>query len=192
MGILSYGMIASLDGYVAGPDGDFSWAEPDEEVHRFVNERDRHVGTYLYGRRMFEVMRFWDDDAALADAPEYIREYAAIWQAADKVVFSTSIEPPSLPRTRLERRFDPDAIRALKSSVRGDLAVAGAGLAAAALRADLVDELTVYVAPVSVGEGTPLLPRGLFLRLELLEERRFASGMLFLRYRVLDAPEEGR
>lgn len=184
MGTLSYGMISSLDGFVAGADGDFDWAEPDEEVHRFVNERERTVGTYLYGRRMFETMRAWDEDGWLADQPDFIHQYAAIWRAASKVVYSATLADPGAERTRVERHLNLRSVRIAKESSDTDLSVSGPTLAAEFLRAGLVDELALYVAPVVVGGGTRLLPAGLHLNLTLAEERRFASGMLFLRYAV--------
>ncbi len=183
MGILGYGMISSLDGYVTGPDGSFDWAEPDAEVHQFVNDRDRGIGTYLYGRRMWEIMRVWGEDAWLEGEPEVVRDFAQLWRAAEKVVFSTTLEPVEAPRTRLERRLDVDAIRRLKESAQADLAVAGPTVAAELIRAGLVDELTVYLAPVVVGGGVRLLPET-SLALDLLEERRFGSGFVFLRYGV--------
>ena len=184
MGILSYGMITSLDGFVAGPDDDFDWAEPDEESHRFVNERERSVGTYLYGRRMFETMRAWAEDDWLADQPDYVHDYARIWRAADKVVYSTTLSAPAIERTRVEARLDIGDVRDLKASSGTDLSVSGPDLASDLLRAGLVDELAIYVAPVVVGGGNRLLPIGLQLRLSLVEEFRFASGMVFLRYAV--------
>ena len=184
MGTLSYGMISSLDGFVAGADGDFDWAEPDEETHRFVNERERSVGTYLYGRRMFETMRAWAEDDWLVDAPDYVREYADIWRAADKVVYSTTLAVPGIERTRVEPHLDLRAIRTVKESSDTELSVSGPTLAADLLRAGLVDELAIYVAPAIVGAGTRLLPTGLRLDLSLLEEHRFASGIVFLRYAV--------
>ena len=182
--MLSYGMISSLDGFVAGVDGDFDWAEPDEETHRFVNERERTIGTYLYGRRMFETMRAWADDDWLVDQPDYVREYADIWRAADKVVFSTTLAAPGIERTRVEPHLDLLAIRTVKESSDTDLSVSGPTLAADLLRAGLVDELVIYVAPAVVGAGTRLLPPGLRLDLSLVEENWFASGIVFLRYTV--------
>lgn len=184
MGRLTYGMITSLDGFVNGPDGSFGWAEPDEETHRFANELDIDIGIFLYGRRMFEIMRVWADDDFLADAPPYILDYARIWRAADKVVFSSTLEDPVLERTRVERRFDPEAVRALKDSSAADLAVAGPTLAAEMLRTGLVDELSLFIAPVVVGGGTRFLPEQVALDLTLVEMRRFASGFAFLRYDV--------
>ncbi|HET9722524.1 MAG TPA: dihydrofolate reductase family protein [Actinomycetota bacterium] len=184
MARLIYSAIASLDGYVADADGDFGWATPDEEVHAFVNDLDRPIGTYLYGRRMYEVMVFWETAHTLADlrAPE--RDYTAIWQAADKVVYSETLETVSSARTRLERAFDPDAVRRMRDASERDLSVGGPGLAAAALRAGLVDECRVFLAPVVVGGGTRFFPDDVRLTLELLDERRFGNGMVYLRYRV--------
>ena len=160
MGTLSYGMISSLDGFVAGPDGDFDWAEPDEEVHRFVNERERTVGTYLYGRRMFETMRAWDEDDWLAEAPGYIHQYAQIWRAAEKVVYSSTLDNPGVDRTRVERHLNLRAIRNAREAGDTETSVSGPTLAAELLRAGLVDELALYVAPVVVGGGTRLLLPG--------------------------------
>jgi dihydrofolate reductase len=184
MGTLSYGMISSLDGFVAGPDGDFDWAEPDEETHRFVNDREKAVGTYLYGRRMYETMRVWAEDDWMVGAPDYVRDYARIWREADKVVFSTTLDTPSTDRTRVEARLDLDAVRALKTAGDSGLSVSGPTLAADLLRAGLVDKLEIYVAPAVVGGGTRLLPAGIQLGLSLVEEHRFASGMVFLHYSV--------
>lgn len=182
MGRLTYGMITSLDGYVNGPDGHFDWAEPDEETHRFANERESEIGTFLYGRRMYEVMRVWGDDDILAGAPPYIADYARIWRSASKVVFSSTLEDPDLERTEIKRRFDVETVRTLKESSAADLAVGGPALAADMLRAGLVDEISVYVAPVVVGGGTRFLPDGLSIDLSLEEFRRFGSGFAFLRY----------
>jgi len=184
MGKLVYGMSVSLDGYVNGSDGTFGWSEPDEEVHRFVNELQRRVGTYLFGRRMFETMRVWEDDAALASLPDYVLEYAPIWRAAEKVVFSTTLEEPAIPRTRVERRLDLDAVRALKESSSADLAVGGPTLAGDLLRAGLVDELTLFLVPVVVGAGTRFLADQLTLDLSLVDERRFDSNTVLLRYAI--------
>lgn len=188
MGQLAYGMIASLDGFVAEPDGTFDWAEPDEEAHRFVNERERGIGTYLYGRRMYETMRYWAGDEATEDQPEVVRDYARIWRSADKVVYSTTLTDPPTERTVVEPRLDLDAVRALKASAGKDLSVSGPTLAAHLLRAGLVDELQVYTAPVVVGQGTTLLPHGIRLGLELVEQRRFAGGITFHRYAVVARP----
>jgi dihydrofolate reductase len=180
---LIYSAITSLDGYVADEDGRFDWAEPDEEVHRFVNDLERPVGTYLYGRRMYEVMRFWET-AGGADQPPVARDYAEIWRAADKIVYSKTLESVSSARTRIERDFDPEAVRQLKATADRDLSVGGPSLAGQALAAGLVDECQFFVTPVVVGGGIRSLPDGLRLDLELLDERRFGSGVVYLRYRT--------
>lgn len=178
---LVYSAIASLDGYTVDADGAFDWAAPDEQVHAFVNELERPVGTYLYGRRMYDVMKVWDDAAFAADS-QVATEYAAVWQAADKVVYSSTLDAPSTRRTRLERSFDPEAVRRLKADASADLSVGGPGLAAEALRAGLVDELHLLAVPVVVGGGTRWLPDDVRLDLELLDERRFDSGVVHLHY----------
>jgi dihydrofolate reductase len=180
---LIYSAIASLDGHVADENGNFDWAEPDEEVHRFVNDLERPVGTHLYGRRMYEVMVFWET-AGRADHPPFARDYAAIWRAADKVVFSKTLEAVSSARTRIERDFDPEAVRQLKAAADRDLIVGGPGLAAQAIKAGLVDEYHLFVAPIVVGGGTRSLPDNVRRGLELLDERRFGNGMVHLRYRT--------
>jgi dihydrofolate reductase len=184
MGDLIYMTIQSLDGYVADERGEFRWARPDDEVHAFVNDLTRTVGTFLYGRRMYEVMRVWERPDELPRMTDVTRHFAAIWRAADKVVYSGMLESVSTERTRLEREFDAGAVRALKESSDRDLAIAGPGLAASAFRAGLVDELQLVVAPAIVGAGTASLPDGVRLDLELVEERRFDGGMAFLRYRT--------
>jgi dihydrofolate reductase len=184
MAKLIYSAIASLDGYVADEDGNFDWAAPDEEVHRFVNELERPVGTYLYGRRMYEVMAYWETAPAAADEPPVIRDFAQIWQAADKIVFSKTLEQAAGARTRIERDFDPDAVRRMKASAERDLTVGGPEVAAQAIKAGLVDELHLFLTPVVVGGGKQALPDGLRLQLELLDERRFGNGVVYLRYRV--------
>lgn len=184
MARLLYTMLASLDGYVADERGEFGWAEPDNEVHRFVNELERHVGTYLFGRRMYEVMAAWDDPAMLAAEPAYIREFGQLWRAADKIVYSTTLVDVHTSKTRIEQSFDPDEVRRLKEAAEDDLSIGGPHLAGQALRAGLVDELGLLAVPAVVGGGTPWLPPGIRLRLDLLEERRFASGFVYLRYLV--------
>jgi dihydrofolate reductase len=184
MARLIYSMIASLDGYVADEKGDFDWAEPGEEVHRFVNDLERPVGTYLYGRRMYEVMLAWEDPAIVVDEPPYMRDFARLWQAADKVVYSRTLEAPTSARTRVERVFVPDEVRRMKAAVEGDITIGGPDLAGLAIKAGLVDELHLLVAPVVVGAGKRCLPAGVRLRLELLDERRFGGGMVYLRYRI--------
>jgi dihydrofolate reductase len=180
---LIYNAIASLDGYVADRDGKFDWGAPDEEVHAFINDLMRPVGTHLYGRRMYEVMAAWETLGP--GQPPHMRDFAEIWRAADKVVYSKTLEEVSSARTRIERGFDPDAVRQLKAAAGRDLSVAGPELAAQAFRAGLVDELQLFVAPVVVGGGKRSLPDDVRLDLELLDERRFANGMVFLRYRPL-------
>jgi dihydrofolate reductase len=181
MAKLIYTAIASLDGYVADKDRKFGWAEPDEEVHTFVNDLERPVGTHLYGRRMYEVLVTWEN-LSLADQPPYIRDFAEIWRAADKIVFSRTLETVSSARTRLEREFNADEVRQLKAEATRDLAVGGPGLAAEAFRAGLVDEVHMYLAPIVVGGGLAALPDDVRLKLELLDERRFGNGMVHLSY----------
>jgi len=184
MAKLIYSVITSLDGYVADEEGNFDWAAPDEEVHAFVNELERPVGTYLYGRRMYEVMVYWETVPALAEQPPVVRDFAEIWRAADKIVYSKTLEKVSSARTRIEREFDPEAVRQMKATAGRDLTVGGPELAARALEAGLVDEVHLFLAPVVVGAGNRSLPDGVRLDLELLDERRFGSGMVHLRYRT--------
>ncbi|HEY7276324.1 MAG TPA: dihydrofolate reductase family protein [Trebonia sp.] len=178
--MLVYSVIASLDGYTADAEGKFDWAEPDEEVHAFVNELERGIGTYLYGRRMYATMVSWET-VPLAGQSQPTRDFAEIWRAADKVVYSTTLTAASSARTRIEPRFDPAAVAALKQ--RGDVSVGGPGLAASAIRAGLVDEYHLFVTPVVVGGGTAVFPDGVRAGLDLVDERRFASGVVYLRYR---------
>ena len=184
MAKLIYCMITSLDGYVADREGTFDWAAPDEEVHSFVNDLERPVGTYLYGRRMYETMRYWETSQAIVGQPPCMLDFAQIWRAADKVVYSTTLEATAGPRTRIERDFDPGAIGRLKAEAERDITVGGPQLAAAAFRAGLVDELQLFVVPAVVGGGNPALPDGVRLQLELLDERRFGNGTAYLRYRI--------
>ncbi|PVZ14834.1 dihydrofolate reductase family protein [Actinomycetospora cinnamomea] len=185
MSRLIYSMLTSLDGYVADEKGDFDWGAPDPELHRFFEELTRPVTTFLYGRRMYETMVFWETADTLPDAPDFVAEFARTWQAADKIVYSRTLETVSSERTRLVREFDPDAVRELKAR-DGDLTVDGPGLAAAALAAGLVDVVAPVVVPVAVGGGTRFLPEGVRLDLELLDERRFRGGAVYLSYRVRD------
>jgi dihydrofolate reductase len=178
---LIYSAIMSLDGYVADEDGSFDWAEPDEEVHTFVNDLERPIGTYLYGRRMYEVMVAWE---TITDEQPFIKDYADIWRAADKIVYSRSLETVSSERTRIERSFDPDAVRQLKEAADRDISVGGPNLAAQAIRAGLVDEIRLFLAPVVVGGGTRALPNDVRLPLELLDERRSNNGTVHLHYRT--------
>jgi dihydrofolate reductase len=180
---LIYSAITSLDGYVADEDGNFDWAAPDEEVHSFVNDLERPVGTYLYGRRMYETMLAWET-MSLDDQPAVVRDFAAIWRAADKIVYSRTLEAASSARTRIERDFDPEVVRQLKAAAERDITVGGPDLAAQAIKAGLVDEYHLFVAPVVVGGGTQALPTNVRLELELLDERRFGNGMVHLHYRT--------
>jgi len=180
---LIYSAITSLDGYVADEDGNFDWAEPDEEVHTFINDLVRPVGTHLYGRRMYEVMVDWET-ITLADQPPFIQDFAEIWQAADKIVYSKTLETVSSARTRLERDFDPEAVRQMKAPAGRDITVGGPDLAVQAIRAGLVDEYHVFVVPVVVGGGKRFLPNDVRLKLELLDERRFGNGVVHLHYRT--------
>jgi dihydrofolate reductase len=181
---LIYSAITSLDGFVADQDGSFDWAEPDEEVFAFVNDLERPVGTYLYGRRMYEVMVYWETAQTLADPSPVVADFTQLWQSADKVVYSTTLDTVSSARTRIERAFDPDAIRRLKTRADRDLTVGGPHLAAQAIRAGLVDEYQLFLTPIVVGGGTPALPDQVGRPLELVDERRFASGVVHLRYRT--------
>lgn len=185
MGRLIYSMITSLDGYTEAAEGDLGWgADDDEEVHTFIGDTFRHVGTYLYGRRMYETMVFWETAHDLPDAPPHVVQYARDWQAAEKVVYSTTLESVSSARTRVERTFDPDAVRRLKEESDHDLTVDGPNLAGQAIQAGLVDEYHLLLTSTVVGGGTRFFPEGVRLDLELVEERSFASGMLYARYRT--------
>jgi dihydrofolate reductase len=181
---LIYSAIASLDGYIEDEDGNFDWAEPDEEVHAFVNDLDRPVGTYLYGRRMYEVMVGWETDPTLADQSPLMRDFAEIWQAADKIVYSKTLANVSTARTRIERDFDPEAVRQMKASADRDLIVGGPELAAHAFKAGLVDECHLFVTPIIVGGGKQSLPDNVRLELALMDERRFGNGVVYLHYRT--------
>jgi dihydrofolate reductase len=184
MAKLIYSAITSLDGYIADENGNFDWAAPDEEVHAFVNDLERPVGTYLYGRRMYQVMRYWETAPTSGDAAPVMRDYADIWQAADKIVFSKTLEEAPTARTRIERVFDPDAIRQLKASAERDITVGGPELAGQAIKAGLVDEIHLFLTPVVVGGGNQALPDGVRVQLELLDERRFENGVVHLHYRT--------
>ena len=182
MAKLIYPAITSLDGYVADADGNFDWSQPDEEVHSFVNDLERPIGTYLLGKRMYEVLVAWET-MDTTDEPSAIEDYAGIWRAADKIVYSRSLDAVTSARTRLERSFDPDVVRETKSTMDRDLSVGGPDLAAQAIRAGLVDEIQLFLSPVVVGGGTRALPDDVRLDLELLDERRFGNGTVFVRYR---------
>jgi dihydrofolate reductase len=178
---LIYSAIASLDGYTADASGKFDWAAPGADVHAFVNDLEREVGTYLYGRRMYETMAVWET-MDVSGEPEVMRDYAEIWRAADKVVYSRTLAETATPRTRIEREFDPEAVRSMKAAATRDLGVGGPELAAQALRAGIVDEIQLFLVPVVVGGGTRALPDDLRLDLELTGEHRFGSGVVYLRY----------
>jgi dihydrofolate reductase len=183
MAKLMYSAITSLDGFVADEDGNFDWSAPDEEVHTFVNDLQRPVGTYLLGRRMYEVLVAWET-MTLAGQPPFIQDFASIWRAADKIVYSRTLETSSSARTRIERDFDPEAVRQLKAAAGRDLTVGGPDLAAQAIAAGLVDEYHLFFTPVVVGGGKRSLPNGARLKLELLDERRFGNGVVHLHYRT--------
>jgi dihydrofolate reductase len=179
---LIYSAIASLDGYIEDEHGRFDWAAPDAGVFAFVNELERPIGTYLYGRRMYETMVYWEAASAAPDQSEQSRQFAAIWKAADKLVYSRTLEGVSSARTRIERDFDPDAIRELKDSSARDITVGGAELAAQAIAAGLVDECHLFLGPILIGAGKRALPSNGRVQLELQDERRFESGVVYLRY----------
>lgn len=187
MGRLVYSAIASLDGFVNDASGDFSWAMPSEELHAFVNDLERSIGTYLYGRRMFEIMQVWDDFPGIEDEPEVVRDYADVWRATDKVVFSTTLPAVTTPRTRLERTFDPVAVRSSVDALDHDVSIGGPTLAAHALRAGIVDDVHVFLLPVVVGGGTSCWPAGwdagARLDLRLVNEHRFVDGTVHLHHR---------
>jgi dihydrofolate reductase len=188
MAKLIYSAIASLDGYVEDEQGGFGWAAPDEEVHAFANELARPIGTHLYGRRMYETMAYWETGGAGPEEPAVMRDFATLWRAAEKVVYSRTLEQASSARTRIEREFDPEAIRRLKAEAERDLGIGGAELAARALAAGLVDELDLILVPVVVGGGKPALLAEARLDLELLDLRRFGNGTVYLRYRLGSSP----
>ena len=185
MAKLIYSVITSLDGYIEDRDGNFDWAEPDEQVHTFVNELERSVGTYLYGRRMYETMVYWETAHTLTDTPPYEQEFAGTWQAADKVVYSRTLDTASSARTRIERDFDPDAVRRIKATAERDITVGGPDLAASAFAAGLVDECHLFLVPIVVGGGKRALPDSVRVELDLLDERRFGNGTMYLCYRTV-------
>jgi dihydrofolate reductase len=200
MAKLIYSAIASLDGYVEDSQGKFGWAAPDDEVHAFVNDLERPIGTYLYGRRMYETMVFWETVSTEADQPAVFWDYAGIWRAAEKIVYSRALQTVSSARTRIEREFDRDAVRQLKLSSGADITVGGAELAGHAIGAGLLDECHLFLCPIVVGGGKRALPDNVRAQLELLDERRFRNGVVHLHYRIspasnskndLDASENG-
>ena len=186
VGKLIYSAITSLDGYVEDEDGKFDWAAPDEEVFTFVNDLERPIGTYLYGRRMYETMAGWETDEFIGDRMPVMVDYAEIWRAADKIVFSRTLETVSTARTKIEVTFDPEKIQKMKSSANSDLTVGGAELASLAFRTGLIDECHLLLNPIAVGGGKQALPNEIRTRLELLEEGRFANGVVHLHYRVIN------
>ena len=183
MARLTYSAIMSVDGYTADADGNFDWAAPDEEVLRFVNDLERRAGTYLLGRRMYEALKFWEGKHALPGLSPDMQDFARIWQSADKIVYSTTLQEPSTARTEIRRDFDPTVVRELKAAAGRDLTVGGPDLAAQAIRAGLVDEYQLFLVPVVVGGGTLALPQNVRLNLELVDEHRFSNGVAYLCYR---------
>jgi dihydrofolate reductase len=184
MAKLIYIANVSLDGYIEDAHGNFNWTEPDDDVFVFITDLVRPVGTYLYGRRLYETMAVWETDPAFAAQSALMADFAQVWQAADKIVYSTTLHEVPTAKTQLAHDFDPDAVRRLKASAAGDLAVGGANLAAHAFKAGLVDECQLLVYPVILGGGKPSLPRDMRADLDLLDERRFGNGVVYLRYRV--------
>jgi dihydrofolate reductase len=185
MAKLIYSMIMSLDGYTEDEHGDFGWGAPEDEgVHTYVNELASSAGTYLYGRRMYETMVYWETAHTIPGQPQFVLDWARQWQAAEKIVYSRTLTEPRSARTRIEREFDPDAVRRFKAGAKHDITVDGPELAAQALRAGLVDEVQMIVCPAVVGGGKRFFPDGVRLGLELLDERRFGSGVVALRYAV--------
>jgi dihydrofolate reductase len=184
MANLIYVVNVSLDGYIEDAHGGFEWTEPTDEVFTFITDLVRPVGTYLYGRRIYETMGVWETDPTLGAQSELSADFANVWETADKIVYSTTLGAVSTANTRLERRFDPDVVRDMKTSAASDLAVSGATLAAHAFNAGLVDECHLFVYPVLLGEGKPAFSSDARVQLELLEEHRFGNGVVYLRYRV--------
>jgi len=184
MARLFYSTLCSLDGYIEDQNGRFDWAAPDEEVHQFVNDQERTVGTYLLGRRMYEIMQVWETDPTLAADSEITRDYAELWRAAKIIVFSRTLKTVTTSRTQLIGNFDPSAIRALKETLESDISIGGPELAAHAFRTGLVDECHFYIAPIVVGGGKRAFPANLVVELNLADERRFKSGFVFLRYQI--------
>jgi len=183
MAKLIYSAITSLDGYISDEQGNFDWAAPSEEVHAFVNDLERSIGTYLYGRRMYETMVYWETAHTLPESDPIELDYAEVWQSADKIIYSTTMDEVSSARTRIERDFDPESIRQLKRNADRDLGVGGAELAGQVIKAGLVDEYQLFVNPVLVGGGTSALPDKIRLDLELVDEHRFGNGVVYLHYR---------
>ncbi|MGH9211298.1 MAG: dihydrofolate reductase family protein [Acidimicrobiales bacterium] len=184
MAKLIYVSNVSLDGYIEDEHGNFDWTAPSDEVFAFITDLVRSVGTYLYGRRLYDTMAVWETDSALAAQSELMGDFANVWQAADKVVYSTTLDAVPTAKTQLERNLDPDSVRDMKASATSDLTVGGPNLAAHAFKAGLVDECHLFIYPVLVGGGKPSLPRDTRAELKLLDERRFGNGVVYLRYRA--------
>lgn len=184
MALLIYSAISSLDGYIEDRDGNFDWAAPDEEVHTFINDLERAAGTYLFGRRTYETMVVWETDPSLAADSPLTQDFAEIWQAASKIVYSRTLVAASTRKTQIERNFDPEAIQQLKKTAQQDILIGGPELAAHAFRSGLIDECHLFLVPIIVGGGKPSLPDAVRLELELLDERRFSNGTVYLRYRA--------
>lgn len=182
---LRYSFLVSLDGYIEDEQGNFDWAAPGEDVHALVNEVERDVGTFLFGRRMYETMTAWESPEMRTDENAVVRDFAELWHAADKVVYSTTLPDVTTARTRLERTFDPAAVARLKAESPRDVAISGPALAAQAFAVDLVDVVSLFVFPVLVGGGKPVFPPGVHLPLELTDERRFADGTVYVSYAVV-------
>ncbi|MDQ6945067.1 MAG: dihydrofolate reductase family protein [Actinomycetota bacterium] len=186
MARLIYTAITSLDGYIEDADGNFDWAEPDDEVHAFVNDLEERAGTYLYGRRLYETMLFWETADALAGEPQVVYDFARLWQAAEKIVYSRTLKTVSSDKTRIEREFHPEAVRQLKLNAARDLTIGGAELAAQAMLAGLVDELHLFVTPILVGGGKSALPEHARVKLQLIDEHRFRNGVVHLHYQTTE------
>jgi dihydrofolate reductase len=184
MADLIYTTNMSLDGFIEDNQGNFDFTEPDDEVFSFITGLERSSGTYVYGRRLYETMAVWETDPGLGAQSPLMADFATMWQAANKVVYSTTLDAVATTKTRLERTFDADAIRTMKASAVGHLTVGGANLARQAFDAGLVDECRLFVAPVLIGGGKPALPRDMRIDLELVDEQRFGSGVVYLRYRT--------
>lgn len=184
MARLIYSMLSSLDGYIEDTDGNFDWAAPDEEVHGFINDLERTAGTHLYGRRMYEILTAWETDPDLAADSPITRDFAEIWQSAHKIVYSRTLQAVSTRKTQLVRDFDPEAVRQLKAIAEQDILIGGPELAGYAFQAGLIDEYQLFLVPIVLGGGKPALPENVRLEFDLLEERRFGNGMVFLRYQT--------
>jgi dihydrofolate reductase len=184
MAKLIYFTPMSLDGFIAGETDNMDWSVPDEEVSAFINDRHRPIGTYLYGRKEYETMRIWETPDVIPGRTSAMMDFARIWQAAEKIVYSKSLETVSTPKTRLEREFEPQAVRDLKAHLPNDISVAGPNLAAQVIRAGLVDEYQLLVVPILLGGGKRVLPSNSSVKLDLLDERRFGKGWVYLRYRT--------